>query len=158
MGPGTEFCFGPVGALLRGAVGTRGGFVAGAAAFIATAAGGSVAAAEELEVFYYHGHSAAFAAALLVFPGVEFEASLDEEGAAFSAVLVDDFGLAAEGGAVHEADFFAVFALGGAEFAVHRQAKLDDGGLAGEIFELGIAGEISQEKDTVKAGHRTSGG
>ena len=75
---------------------------ASAVAATSAATAAAVAAAEELEVLDDDRELAALAAALLVFPGVVLQPAFDEDRLALLAVLVDDLGLLAEGGAVDE--------------------------------------------------------
>ena len=63
----------------------------------------------------------------------------------------------AEGAAVDEADFLALFAGGGFEFAVHRQPELRDSHLAGQILELRVAGEVADQDDFIEVGHGAPG-
>src|SRR5205823_4830129 len=72
----------------RTATGIR--LVGATAAWGAAAWRAAVATPEELEVIDDHRVLAALAAALLVFPGVVLQPSLDQQGSALSAVLVDD--------------------------------------------------------------------
>src|SRR5438128_7529524 len=116
----------------------------------------AVAAAYELEVFYDDGELAALGAALFVIPGVVTQAALDEEGFALLAILADDFGLFAEGGAVHEADFLALFAIGGAILAVDREAELGNDGLAWQLAQLRIARDVAHEQHLIEARHDAS--
>jgi hypothetical protein len=142
-------------ALWRAGLGLLGGralvFFAGCG--IAAAGGGAVAAAEELEVFHHDGQSASLAAALFVFPLIELEASFDINLLSLAALLVDDFAGSAEGGAIDEADLLAILAAGEFEFAIHRQAEFRHGRLAGEVFQLRIASQVSDQDDFIDVGH-----
>ncbi len=96
--------------------------------------------------------------ALLVFPGIKTQPAFDEDAAAFGAVLGDDLAGFAEGGAIDEDGVDAVLASRRAEFTVDGQAEFADLGLSRQGFEDGVAGEISQQQDTIETGHETPRG
>src|SRR5205823_6600169 len=87
---------------------------------------GAVLCAEELELLDDHRELAALRAGLGVFPSVVLQPAFDEEGLALMAILVDNLGLLAEGGAVDEASLLLVLAGGGAVLAIRREAEIGD--------------------------------
>ena len=96
----------------------------------------------------------------LVFPGINFEVTLDVDVASLLEVLAAGLGAAVPDGDVNEECFFLPFAILPLPAAVHRQTELGDGRAAGDarssgsnvslpikktLFRLAIAGCLSPE-------------
>jgi hypothetical protein len=98
-----------------------------------------------------------FLMGVFVFPGVQFEPALDQNGPAFAHVLGDDFSLATPGVNVHKGDF--LLALAGFAFpgAVDRQAQFGDSHALWGVAQFGVAGQVAGEDDFVEIGHRAAG-
>lgn len=91
--------------------------------------------------------------ALVVFPGVVSEAAFDEEGAALTAVLLDDLAAASEAGELDVGGLFALLAGLRGVAAIYGETEVADFIAGGECFELGVAGEIAHENDFVHIGY-----
>ena len=88
-----------------------------------------------------------------VFPGVEDEASFNEDGAAFGEVLAAVFGDFAPDGDVHEGDHLAGLPGGAAtELLADGQAELGDGFAGGGLAHVGVPREVAHEEDFVEGG------
>ncbi len=82
-------------------------------------------------------------AGLFVIPLVKLQAAFDHHRPAFFEILADNLGLAAEGVHIHEGGFLLFLAFFIRPRAVDGHAELGDGGAAGGVFHLGIAGEVA---------------
>src|SRR5687768_10292802 len=119
----------------------------------ASAAPATAAVTEKLELLQHHPHLAAFLLGVLVLPLIELQSTLHEKGPAFYAILGDRLALFAPGLDIDEDDFLAAFSGLQFELPVNREAKLAYWRPLGRHAQLGVAGEISHQKDFVERRH-----
>jgi len=108
---------------------------------------------QKLEVLADHAQLAALLTRLLVFPAVELEATVDEEGRAFAEVeLLQELGLLAPESDVHIGDFLALFSAGGGVATVDGETQVCQSRVAG-LADFGFAGEVAHQGDFVVTSH-----
>lgn len=90
---------------------------------------------------------------LLVLPRVEAKPALDEKWAALTAILVDDFASAGKTGEFDECSVFALLAGLCGVGAIYCETEVADLVSGGEIFELGVAGEVTHQDDFIHVCH-----
>src|SRR5690606_9287908 len=97
-----------------------------------------------------------FLAGVLVVPLIQFQPTLDEEGAALAKVLSDDLGLLSPCVDVDEGHLLPALAGFRPVGAVDRQSEPGDGLALGCVPQFGIASEVPEEDNLVEAGHGRS--
>jgi hypothetical protein len=88
----------------------------------------------------------------IFFPAIELEPAFDQNGRSFAKILVRDLGRAAPKRDVDESDLIDPL-IAAFDSIVHSQADIGDGRAAGDVPQFWIAGQISDEDDSVKACH-----
>lgn len=110
------------------------------------------AGAEKLEVLHEYAVLRPLLA-VLAFPSVQLEPTLDQYRPTLGHVLVKGLSLFAETLAVDEAGIFPLLAVSSAPAMIYRQAELAHRCLAGEIRQLRITRKIAYEDDLIVVSH-----
>jgi hypothetical protein len=94
---------------------------------VSTAAASTTAVltTNELEGINDYRQLTALSATLLVFPLVEFETTLNEDGFPFGEILIDQLCSFGECRAIHEGSFFAIFTIDALKSAIRGNSKID---------------------------------
>jgi hypothetical protein len=108
-----------------------------------------------LIVFTHNTKLAALLTRGLVLPAVELETALDEDGAAFLAILGRGLrGTPPKGDIDIGCLLTALSSLRG-KGAVHGDADIHDGASLGGIFDFRITGDVPDNRHFVEIGHRS---
>jgi hypothetical protein len=113
----------------------------------------ALSAAEELKVLEDNLEFAALLLGGFIFPLIEAEPALNEEGAAFGAILGDQLALFAPSFDVYKGGLFAGLARLVLEGTRYCQTELAYSRALGRDSQFGVTGEVSDQEDAVEVGH-----
>jgi len=86
------------------------------------------------------------------FPTIELQPAFDQHGRALAEIFIGDFGRAAPQRDIDERDLVDPL-IAALHSVVHGQADVGHSRAAGDVPQLGIAGQVSDQDNAVKACH-----
>jgi hypothetical protein len=108
-----------------------------------------------LVVFTDNAELAALLTRGLILPAIELETALDEDGAAFLAVLGRGLRGASPKGNIDIGGLLTAFSSLRGEGAVHGDADIRDSLPLGGVFDFRITGDIPDNHHFIEVGHRS---